>query len=154
MPSRAFVAGLLAFVGLVLLPLADVGVWTRRELLDRDRFTDLASEVSHEGPVRNSLADRITEEIDKRAQFSTAALVVARRRGTVLVTIGAVTVLLAVLLILVVKLGRDPLSHVAGTQTAKDAFNAGYGVVGDTFVTQTLVLGLLGAVAGGAGVGL
>jgi hypothetical protein len=259
---RGAVAGLLALIGLLLVPLADVGVWTRHELLDRDQFTDLASQVFEEGSVRDSLADRLTEVIDRRAgvpaegsaavrsvvvtalgtpQFeevlrasvggmrdqvqrgddqltldldavlpvvrSTAALanpsvatripdslpaitvvtreevpafwtavgvvrrasgvfpiacllalaaavVVAERRAVTLVAIGAGTALLALLLVLVIKLGREPLSHVVGTQVAKDAFDAGYGVIGDTFVTQTLLLGCGGVVAAGAGVTL
>jgi hypothetical protein len=39
-PMRRFAAGLLAFVGLLLVPLADAGVWTQRELLDTASFTE------------------------------------------------------------------------------------------------------------------
>ena len=260
---RGFVAGLLALIGLLLLPLGDAGIWTRRELLDRGQFTNLASKVFQESSVRTALADRLTEEINRRAHLSTTAtaavkpavvtavgtpqfdavfqaslgdmhdqlergddrltlgfesalplvkstvaqvnpnvaaripdtglpvitvvtrdevpalwavfdlvrraslvfplaslfalavaVVVAERRAVMLVAIGAGTVLIALLLVLVIKLGRDPLSHVVGPQVTKDAFNAGYAVVSNTFATQTLVLGLGGVVAAGAGVTL
>jgi hypothetical protein len=259
---RGSLAGLLALVGLVLLPLADATVWTRRQLLDRNRFIDLATEVSRETAVRSSLVDRITQEIEKRVRLSpnaiavvrpavanamstpefemvlqtslgnmhdqldrgddqltldfssslpvirasvgrvdptvadkvpatlpvitvvkksqvpalwtvvdlvrreswvflaasllalAAAVVVAERRAVMLVVIGAATLFLAVVLVLVIKVGRDPLSNIVGPQVQQDAFNAGYADVTSSFLTQTLLMGLGGVVVAGAGVGL
>ena len=63
---RRFAAGVLAFIGLLLVPLADAGVWTQRELLNTASFTGLAVDVLHRAEVSNVLAQRLTEEIEQR----------------------------------------------------------------------------------------
>src|ERR1051325_2504216 len=67
---RGVLAGLLALVGLVLVPLADAGAWTRRELLPREQFVDLATKVLEKDEVRVALAQRIADEVDQRANLS------------------------------------------------------------------------------------
>jgi hypothetical protein len=63
---RGFLAGLLVAVGLLLLPLADVAVWTQRSLLSTSGFTDLATDVLHEPAVRQALAERVADELQQR----------------------------------------------------------------------------------------
>lgn len=70
---RAFVAGLLVVVGLLMVPLADVGVWTRRHVLDTSSFTDLSVEVLHEPAVSDALARRLTDELMVRADLPSSA---------------------------------------------------------------------------------
>ena len=70
---RGALAGLLAVIGIALVPLADVGVWTRRELLPRDEFVALGTQVLDEDEVRVALSERITEEIDDQVDLSTRA---------------------------------------------------------------------------------
>jgi hypothetical protein len=60
---RMFLAGVLAVLGLLLVPLAAVGIWTQREIIPTDAFTDLASEVAQQPEVQDALAVRITDEI-------------------------------------------------------------------------------------------
>ena len=59
-------AGLLAIVGLLLVPLADLGIWTQRELLPTDAFTSLATDVLHKPDVQQALAQRLTTELVNR----------------------------------------------------------------------------------------
>jgi hypothetical protein len=63
---RGFLAGLLVAAGLLLLPLADVAVWTQRSLLSTSGFTDLATDVLHEPAVRQALAERVADELQQR----------------------------------------------------------------------------------------
>jgi hypothetical protein len=67
---RGVLAVVLAVVGILLVPLADVGVWTWRELLPRDHFVALSNKVLDEDEVRVALAQRIAQEIDARADLS------------------------------------------------------------------------------------
>lgn len=67
---RGVLVVLLAVIGIVLVPLADMGVWTRRELLPRDHFVALSNKVLDEDEVRVALALRIADEIDARADLS------------------------------------------------------------------------------------
>ena len=55
-------------VGLALLavPLGDLGLWTRRELLDSTSFATLANTVVQQPDVRDSLADAVTSKIVKQ----------------------------------------------------------------------------------------
>jgi hypothetical protein len=260
---RGFLAGFLALVGLVLLPFAALGVWTQRELLPTEPFTDLASDVVNEPAVQSSLAQRLTDEIVTQApqigagrvvvqiavgqvlrseQFDqafrasvgdmhnqlergddqlrldlnallpvveaqvaqvnqqlanaipsgglpaitvvtrddvpelwtgvqigreaswaipvlclvvlVAAVLVAERRSTMLIVVGLGVLVVAAALVLLVRFGREPLSRVVGSDVTVEAFDAGYDVVTSTFVTQTLVLAALGAVAALGGVAL
>ena len=61
---RSSTAGLLALVGLLLVPLADVGLWAQRRLLPTEAFTDLSVDVLHQPEVGDALAARLAEEID------------------------------------------------------------------------------------------
>jgi len=63
---RGFIAAVLVVVGLILVPFATVGVWTQRNLLDTEAFTDLSAEVLHQEPVRDALAKRLVDELVKR----------------------------------------------------------------------------------------
>jgi hypothetical protein len=63
---RGFIAGVLVVIGFVLVPFATVGVWTQRELLDTEAFTDLATDVLRQEPVRAALAHRLVDELVQR----------------------------------------------------------------------------------------
>jgi hypothetical protein len=63
---RGFLAGVLVAAGLVLLPLADLGVWSQRSLLSTSGFTDLSTDVLREPDVRQALAERLVEELERR----------------------------------------------------------------------------------------
>jgi hypothetical protein len=258
---RGFLAGLLALIGLLLVPLADLGVWAQRELLPTAAFTDLSTDVLREPDVRDALAQRLTDELIKqqpalllaenllrtgvvevigtdqfeqvfrasvadmhaqvergddqlqlnldavlpvvRAQVANldetladqvpthgippitvvtrddvpelwagvqtgrraswafpiltlvllaAAVLVAERRAVMLVVVGVGLAVVSIALVLVIRLGRDPLSHVVGSQVSLEAFDAGYDTVTDSFVTQTLVLAGVGIVTAIGGV--
>jgi hypothetical protein len=73
------------------------------------------------------------------------ALLGARRRGGVCIAIGAATTLLALGLITLVKPGRSLLEQQSGTPTQRAAFHAGYNTVTRSFVQQTVVLAVVGA---------
>jgi len=261
---RGFIAGLLVLVGLVLVPFADFGIWTRRQLLSTDAFTDLATDVVQQDAVQAALASRIADELGARdsrlrlgravlepavvqaldtpqfeqvfrlavgsthaqlergddqltlnldgvlpivrdhvapvdsgvasripdsgllptftvlrkdqvpqlwfalevtrqaswafpvmmlVAFATAVLVASQRAGT-LIAVGGGTAFVCLLLALALKSGRSILSDVVGPQVDIDAFNAGYGVVTDSLVTQTVVFALLGVLTAAVGVGL
>jgi hypothetical protein len=82
---RSSAAGLLALVGLLLVPLADVGLWTQRQLLPTESFTDLSVEVLHQPEVGDALAVRLTDEIDTHVDLSadTRAIVESAVRSAV-----------------------------------------------------------------------
>jgi len=258
---RTFLAVVLAVLGLVLVPLAALGVWTQRELIPTEAFTDLASEVVQEPEVQRTLTERIIDEIVARApqvgngrvllqpavgqvlrtdQFDqvfraavadmhaqliagnealqldlsallpvvrdqiaqvnegiasriptsglpaftvlerddvpalwrgiaigrdaswaipavtllvlVAALLVADRRSTILIVIGLAVLVISVVTVLVIRVGRDPLSEVVGSDVTVEAFDAGYDAVTSSFVTQMIVLAGLGAVVAIVGV--
>jgi hypothetical protein len=73
------------------------------------------------------------------------ALVAARRRGSVCIAIGAAATVLALGLVAVVKPGRSLLEQQTGTPTQRAAFLAGYDTVTRSFVQQTVVLAVIGA---------
>jgi len=258
---RAFLAGLLLAVGLVLLPLGDLGLWTQRQLVPTDAFIDLTTDVLGEPDVQQALAERLTEELvareprlgvsqglltpairraidthafesvlrfsvggmhaqlrrgddqlsldfdavlpivqtqveainpDVASQIPTAAelpsivvierdeapqvwegvqlarraswvfpavtllvlaaaVALASKRGRMLLVAGIGLVLVSIALIALVRFGRDPLSDVVGSQVSVDAFDAGYGVVTGTFVTQTAILAIVGILSAGGG---
>jgi hypothetical protein len=258
---RGFLAGLLLVVGVVLVPLADLGLWTQRQLVPTDAFVDLTIDVLGEPEVQQALADRLTEELvareprlgssqallnpairraidtqafDSVLRFSiggmhaqlqrgddrlsldfdpalpvvrtqvaavsedvaaqipsadqlpsivvierdqapqlwegvqvarraswaapaialvvlVAAVALARNRGRMLVAVGIGLVLMSVALVALIKLGRDPLSDVVGSQVSVDAFDAGYDVVTGGFVVQTVILAIVGIVSAIAG---
>jgi hypothetical protein len=258
---RTFLAGVLVVLGLLLVPLAAIGIWTQREIIPTDAFTDLASEVAQQPEVQDALAERITDEIvasapqvangrvllqpavgqvlrteqfdqvfraavanmhaqllddssalqldlnallpvvrDQVAQVDegvaariptsglpaftvlerddvpalwrgveigrdaswaipavtllvlVAAVVVAERRSTMLIVVGLGILVISAVTILVVRFGRDPLSEVVGSDVTEGAFDAGYDTVTSSFVTQMVVLAVLGAIAAIVGV--
>lgn len=258
---RGFLAGLLALMGLVLVPLADLGVWTQRELIPTESFTDLATDVLREPDVREALADRLTNEIIKeqpalllvegplqtgvvevigtpqfeqvfrasvgdmhaqvrrgddqlqlnldailpvvRDQVATisgtlakqiptsgippitvvkredapelwagvqtgrraswafpiltlvllaGAVIVAERRANMLIIVGVGLALVSIVLVLVIRFGRDPLSHAVGSEVSVAAFDSGYDTVTESFITQTLALAAIGAAVAIAGI--
>ena len=261
---RGFLAGLLVFIGLVLVPFADLGIWTRREILPSEAFTDLATEIVTQDPVQDALAARISDELVARqprlrlgrfvlepavrqaldtsqfeAIFRTAvtsthdqlergddhlslnldallpvvrdlvaqvdagvasnipdsaglpeitflrkeqvpelwfgvvvtrhaswafpvlmvlafagAVLVAEKRALTLVIAGFGVAFVCLLIVGALRMGRDALSDVVGPELDIRAFDAGYDVVTDSIVTQTLVLGAVGIVAAGVGVAL
>jgi hypothetical protein len=64
MAERAL-AIMLIVIGCLLAPLASVGVWTRREVLDTSSFTNLADDLLAKEAVRNELADRIVRNLER-----------------------------------------------------------------------------------------
>ncbi len=261
---RGVCAGFLVFIGIVVLPLGNLGVWVQRQVLDSSAFTDLALKVVDEPAVRGALAERIVGELvaaeprlggarvvlepgvsqllrtgSFRAVFSTAvgemhtqledgadelslnldpilplvrdavaridagaanlvpgpealpsiivvtrddapelwegvqitreaswalpalvvlalagAVAVANVRGRMLLGIGVAVGLLALAQILVLRLGRNLLSDVAGPEVRPGAFHQGYDVVTGSFVSQTIVLAIFGLLAAVGGASL
>ena len=76
---RRVIAGLLLSLGLTLVPFANLGVWTRRELLDTSRFTALSSEVLQQSEVRDSLASQIADALVLQTPALAPALPVLER---------------------------------------------------------------------------
>jgi hypothetical protein len=259
---RGFIAGVLIVLGLIIVPLANLGVWTQREVLSTDAFSSLSNEVLQEQAVRDALANRIADELvkkvpelglgrfllvpalsqaiatpefqqifegavsDMHAQlergddqltlnldailplvkqlvakvdsglaariptqtglaaitvvkkdnvpqlwlglditrgaswaFPIAALVllglgiaVATNRGLALLLAGLGLAAIALFMVVALKVGREPLSNVAGRDVDVNAFDAGYDVVTESLVLQTAVLGLIGLVAALGGI--
>ncbi|MBM3672387.1 MAG: hypothetical protein FJW86_09465 [Actinobacteria bacterium] len=67
---RGFPAGLLVVGGLVMVPLADAGLWSQRHLFDNESFTDLSVDVLYEPAVSDALASRLTDEVMTHAGLS------------------------------------------------------------------------------------
>ena len=259
---RGFFAVVLIGVGLLLVPFADQGVWVERELLSTSAFTNLSTEVLHQDAVRDALANRLADELEKQVPqlslgrfilvpalrqalgteqfadiferavsdmhaqlergddqltldldavlplvrnlvakvdegiaadipdgvlpkftvvtkenvpqlwigvdatreaswlfpalallFLAGGVAVARRRAVALMVVGLGIATIAVIVVLGLRLGRDPLSEVAGPTVEIAAFKAGYDVVTDTLAVQTMVLGLGGLVVALIGLG-
>jgi hypothetical protein len=74
------------------------------------------------------------------------AVFVARRRGPLCIVLGVLTAAIGVILIALVKPGRSLLEHQTGTATDRSAFLAGYNVVTQSFVRQTVGVVIAGAV--------
>lgn len=259
---RGFVAGLLLLVGLLLVPFADLGIWTRRQILPTDSFTDLATEVVQQDAVQAALTSRLVDEIVAREsrlgvarfvlepavgqaldtpQFESifrvsvasthdqlergddqlsldlnqvlpivrdlvaqvdsgvarripdslglpsitflreeevpelwfgvevtreaswvfpvlmvitlgAAVAVAKQRALAVVIAGFGVAFVCLLIVLALRVGRDMLSDVVGPTIDVQAFDAGYEVVTDSLVTQSLALGVLGLLVAAVGV--
>lgn len=253
---------MLIVLGLLLVPLANLGVWTQREVLSTDGFSELATDVLAEQEVQTALANRLADELvqqvpqigagriilvpvlaqvvgsqqflevferavsDMHAQLERGddqltlnldavlplvkslvanvdgglasriptqtgipaitvverdnapqlwlgvdiaqsaswaipllALVllvlgvaIARNRAIALVLTGLGLAAIALLIVVALKAGREPLSNVAGPEVDVKAFDAGYDVVTQTLVVQTAVLGILGLVAALVGI--
>lgn len=63
---RGILAGVLIAVGLLLVPFASQGVWVERKLLSTRAFTTLSTDVLAQDAVRDALANRIADELEKR----------------------------------------------------------------------------------------
>jgi multisubunit Na+/H+ antiporter MnhC subunit len=81
-----------------------------------------------------------------------AALVVATDRRVALIVLGVGLTVVAVALVLLLKVGRDLLSNSVGSNVTKQAFNSAWGTITSSLVTQTIVIGVVGLLAVGAGV--
>lgn len=248
---------MLIVVGLLLVPLANLGVWTQRELLSTDAFTALSTDVLDQNDVRDALANQIADELERQVpqlalgrivlvpalgqvlgsqQFEgiferavadmhaqlergddqltlnldamlplvrelvanvdaglasripqqtgiaaitvvkkdnvpqlwlgvdvarqaswlfpalalvalAAGVAVARKRARALVLAGLGLAAIALLTVVALKMGQEPLSNVAGPAVDQKAFDAGYDVVTESLVVQTAVLGIIGLVA-------
>ena len=259
---RGFFAVVLIGVGLLLVPFADQGVWVERELLSTSAFTNLSTEVLHQDAVRDALANRLADELEKQVPqlslgrfilvpalrqalgteqfadiferavsdmhaqlergddqltldldavlplvrelvanvdegiaekipdgvlpeftvvtkenvpqlwigveatrdaswlfpvlaliFLAGGVAVARRRAVALLVVGLGVATIAVIMVLGLRLGRDPLSEVAGPTVEVAAFKAGYDTVTESLVVQTMVLGLGGLIVALIGLG-
>lgn len=64
---RAFLVSLLVVVAIVLVPLADLGVWVQRELVSTTSFVNLGEQVLHEAPVRDALAQQVVNDVASTA---------------------------------------------------------------------------------------
>lgn len=76
-------------VGFALLavPLGDLGLWTRRELLDTSSFATMANTVVQQPDVRDSLADAITTRvIEREPRLATEQSIVRSAVGTLIGT--------------------------------------------------------------------
>ncbi len=54
---------MLIALGLLLLPLANLGVWTQREVLSTSGFSSLATDVLEQDEVRAALSNRLADEL-------------------------------------------------------------------------------------------
>ncbi len=54
---------MLIALGLLLLPLANLGVWTQREVLSTSGFSSLATDVLEQDEVSAALANRLADEL-------------------------------------------------------------------------------------------
>lgn len=259
---RGIVAGTLVVLGLLLVPLATLGIWVQRQILPTDEFTDLATEVVQHPDVREALADRFLDELEAQEprlavgrfvlqpavrealttdefqqvfrssvsdmhaqlergddelsldldgllpvvrslvarvdrgiaeQIPTAAglpsitvvresdvpelwqgveitrhaswvfpvlvlvalagaVVVAPNRSLTLIIAGAGVAVMCLIVGLALREGRDLLSDFVGPEIDVRAFDAGYDIVTDTLVNQTLLLGIVGVIAAVVGV--
>jgi len=252
----------LIVVGLLLVPFANQGVWVERELLSTSAFTSLSIEVLDQDAVRDALANRLADELEKQVPqlslgrfilvpalrqvlgteqfaniferavsdmhaqlergddqltldldavlplvrelvanvdegiaekipdgvlpeftvvtkenvpqlwigveatrgaswlfpalaliFLAGGVAVARRHAVALLIVGLGVAMIAVIMALGLRLGRDPLSEVAGPTVEVAAFKAGYDTVTESLVVQTMVLGLGGLVLASIGLG-
>ncbi|HEV2309538.1 MAG TPA: hypothetical protein VGU73_03390 [Acidimicrobiia bacterium] len=60
---RTFLVPLLVAVAIVLVPLADLGVWAQRELVSTASFVNLSNDVLQQHAVRGALAQEIVADI-------------------------------------------------------------------------------------------
>lgn len=81
-------------------------------------------------------------------------VLMSRRRARAFLVVGLGVATIALILVLGLRLGRDPLLGVGGPTAELDALTAGYNVVSESLVVQTAVLGLAGLVVALIGSGL
>jgi hypothetical protein len=82
------------------------------------------------------------------------AVVLARRNALAVALVGGGIAVVALVLVIVVEVGRSLLGNVSDDPVNQAAFEAGYDVVTGSFVRQTIVLAVVGAVIGLIGVAL
>jgi multisubunit Na+/H+ antiporter MnhC subunit len=259
--TRRILAGSLAVLALLAVPLGDLGLWTKRQLLNTDSFTAMANDVVQQPEVHDALANRITLEIVRQVPrlasqqsvlrsavgtvvgtpafqsvFETAvgglhdqltngddqltlgldaflplvraevaktspqaaarvpqsglpavtvvekkdmsalwvgvdvarkvswllplialalliaAVALASKRATMLVIVGAGLAAAAVAIVLLLRAGRSVLFDVVGAGVSRQTFNSAWDAITSSLVTQTIILGVLGLLAVGAGV--
>jgi hypothetical protein len=80
------------------------------------------------------------------------AVLVAEKRALTLIVVGFGAAFVCLVVGITLRSGRDLLSDVVGEEVDVRAFDAGYDIVVGTLVDQTLLLGLVGLVAGVGGV--
>jgi hypothetical protein len=80
------------------------------------------------------------------------AVVIATNRAITRVVCGAGVAVFCIVIGLGLRAGRGVRSPVVGSAVDERAFNAGYDIVTDSLVRQTLLVGLVGAIVGVAGV--
>ena len=73
---RGFVAAVLIALGLLLVPLANLGVWTQREVLSTSGFSSLATDVLERDEVRAALSNRIADELVARVPQLSAGRII------------------------------------------------------------------------------
>jgi hypothetical protein len=62
---RSGLAILFLVLGCLLVPVADVGIWTQRVVLDTDQFTSLSDNLLRRDDVRGALATAVLEELEQ-----------------------------------------------------------------------------------------
>jgi len=80
------------------------------------------------------------------------AILVAEKRALALIVAGFGTAFVCLVTGIALRSGRDILSDYVGEEIDVRAFDAGYDIVTETLVDQTLLIGLVALVAGIAGV--
>jgi hypothetical protein len=80
------------------------------------------------------------------------AVLVASNRPLTLIVAGFGAAFVCLVVGLALRTARDALSDFVGDEVDELAFNAGYDIITDSLVNQTLLIGLFGLVAGIAGV--
>ena len=75
-----------------------------------------------------------------------AAVLAARRRGALCITLGGFIIVIALGVLALVKPGRSLLQHQVGDATQQAAFGSGYDTVLRSFVQQTIALALAGII--------
>ena len=81
-----------------------------------------------------------------------AAFALARRKAVMLIVLGTGLVLDTVIVVVLLRVGRDAITNVAGTPAIESAFASAWDSISGSLVTQTIVVGVLGLLAVGAGV--
>jgi hypothetical protein len=84
---RGLLAGWLLAVGLGLVPLGDLALWLRRDVLDTDRFGTLSVKLIQQPEIRGALADRVTDElVTTKPALAAGRIALARATSGVIAT--------------------------------------------------------------------
>ena len=90
--------------------------------------------------------------IDVFRAFSTAAVALARKRWVALVVLGVGLAVEALAIVVLLRVGRSALFDVVGANVREQTFDSVWDTVTSSLVTQTIILGVIGLAAAGAGV--